>query len=428
MPQWMEAEALVDLLEPGMTVALTGAVNEPLCLTAVLRDHPAASRGVRYVATLLPGLPAFAPPGESRLLTFFLAPELQPAADEGRIHFLPMHYRDQWDFLLELRADLVLTQLAPPDDDGRCSLGLAADFLPALLDNAGMVVAEINSALPSPPGAPTVAWDRVDYTVRVDRPFPEHTARDSATAAAIGRHVATLVDDGCCLQTGVGAIPAAAVAALDEKNDLGLHSGMLGDEIKTLIDRGVLNGTAKTRDRGRHTTGLLLGSEALYSWAVDCGELDLRPVSYTHDLRVIAEIDRFTALNSAIEIDLFGQLNAEMVNGRQVSGPGGSVDFQRAAARSRGGRAIIALPSSARGGSISRIVPTLGAGTVATGLRTDIDYVVTEHGVARLRGHTVEERAEALIAIAAPRFRDTLRDGWRDVRRGRDTVRPSSSP
>jgi 4-hydroxybutyrate CoA-transferase len=424
MPQWIDAAALPGLLRPGITVALTGALNEPRALTAELHARPEASRGVRYVATLLPGLPAFAPPADSRLRTFFMAPELEQADREGRIDLVPMHYRDAWDDLYELDADLVLTQVAPPDREGRCSLGLAVDFLPALLEGARTVVAEINSALPSPRGALSIPFERIDLAVRVDRPFPAQAPSTSETARAIGRHVTTLVDDGACLQTGVGAIPAAVLGSLREKNDLGLHSGMLTDEIRDLVAAGVLTGAAKTRDRGRHVSGVVFGTEPLYEWATACPELDLRPVSYTHDLRVIAELDRFIAINSALEVDLFGQVNAEMVDGRQVSGSGGAVDFLRGAARSRGGSGIVALPATARAGAVSRIVPALAAGTVATAPRTDVDYVVTEHGVAHLRGRSVDERAQALVAIADPRFRDALSDARRALGRGRGAPQP----
>ena len=228
----------------------------------------------------------------------------------------------------------------------------------------------------------------------------------------IGRNVAGLVDDGDCLQTGVGAIPDAVLDSLSSHRHLGFHSGMLCDGARKLIDAGVITGERKTRDRGRHVTGFVYGDADLYGWAVTRDDLDLRPVSYTHDAGVLASLDNLVIVNSAVQVDLFGQINAEMIGARQISGTGGAVDFFRGAALGRGGRSIVALPSTAARGSRSRIVVRLDPPGVATALRTDCDYVVTEFGVASLSGRTVDERAEALIGVSAPEFRRELEERW----------------
>ena len=417
MTEWIAAEALPGLLKPGMTVYVVGSVNEPVALIEALAAAPAASAGVRYIAQLVPGVnhtdhSTFHP--EARLTTFFATPELGQSLAAGRIDFVAMQYRAIYDYLGEAAIDLALIQLAPPDANGNCSQGLSVDFLPALLGNAKIVVAEINRAMPAPPGAPTVPLAEVDYAVEADRPLPTLAAAPPSEAmAAIGRQVAGLIGDGDCIETGIGAIPSAVLAALDQKNDLGMHSGMIADGVMALAEAGVLTGAAKTIDRGKIVTGLTLGSPALYAWAGQAPDLLYRSVGYVHDVAVIARIDNFVAINSALEVDLLGQVNADMLAGRQVSGTGGSVDFMRGAARAKGGRSIVALTATAARGTLSRIVPALAAGTAATALRTDVDYVVTEFGAARLRHLPVEARAQALIEIAAPGFRDELRAGWR---------------
>ena len=203
------------------------------------------------------------------------------------------------------------------------------------------------------------------------------------------------------------------LGALRDKNDLGLHSGILDDGVMELVERGVITGARKTIDRGRHVTAYAMGTPDLYGWLGERADVRFRPVNYTHGAGVLARIDRFVSINSALEIDLAGQVNAEMIRGAQVTGTGGSVDFMRGAAGSRGGRSIVALGATAAGGKVSRIVPRLGDGNAATALRTDVDYVVTEHGVADLRFRPERARAAALAQIAAPEFRDELRAAGR---------------
>jgi 4-hydroxybutyrate CoA-transferase len=217
--------------------------------------------------------------------------------------------------------------------------------------------------------------------------------------------VADLIRDGDCIQTGIGAIPAAILAALANKNDLGLHSGLIDDGGMALIERGVMTSRAKPIDRGQHVTGMALGSTALMDWLAQRPDVMFRGADHTHEVRAIREIPNFVSINSAVEIDLFGQVNAERVGGRQLSGTGGSVDFMRAAKASRGGRSIVAMTATARGGSVSRIVPRV---ELATALRTDVDLIVTEYGVADLKHASAAARVEALIDIAAPAFRDAL--------------------
>jgi 4-hydroxybutyrate CoA-transferase len=268
------------------------------------------------------------------------------------------------------------------------------------------VLAEVNRKIVAPAGSPLAPLDRITACLETVRELPEfpHVTLDDVSKR-IGAHVADLVPNGACLQTGIGSIPAAVLAALGSKNDLGLHSGLIDDGMMRLIRDGVMTGARKAIDRDTHVTGMALGSTTLLEWLADEPRVAFRGADHTHEVAVIRELDDFVSINSAVEVDLYGQVNAEMVGGKQLSGTGGSVDFMRAAKSSRGGRSIVALTATARGGAVSRIVPRV---EIATALRTDVDLVVTEYGVAELREASNEERIERLIAIAAPQFRDEL--------------------
>ncbi len=417
MTRWIEATEVAGLLAPGTTVFVAGGTSEPRSIGRALREAPEASAGVTYVSGVLPGAQAspFADlHPQSRLLTCMLTAGLRDLHAAGRVALVPLQYRAIYDWLeREVPVDIVLLQVSAPDADGQCSFGLRVDFAPAVLPRAKLVIAEINRALPAPPGCPKLPLAAIHYAIAVDRPpRMEPRSEIDATARAVGAAIAQWVRDGDCLEVGVGAIPDAALAALAGHNDLGVHSGMISHGIVELARRGVITGAAKTIDRGHIVTGFLAGDVESYAWAAAAPELLFKPVNYTHDHSVLASIDNFVAINSAIEVDLFGQVNAEMIGGRQHSGTGGGVDFMRGAVRSRGGRSIIALAATAARGTISRIVPALAQGTVATALRTDADIFVTEYGAARVRHLDTEARARALIEIAAPEFRDALRDAW----------------
>ena len=335
----------------------------------------------------------------------------------GRVDYLPLQYRAIYDYLeQDLDIDVVITQFSPADKKGMLSHGVSADFLPAVISKAGCVIGEINAAQPSPVDGPKTPLDRLDYAVDVNRPMPTLPAvRIGSTARTLANGVAGLIHDGDCLQIGIGAIPSATLEALGGKNDLGFHSGMIADGVKTLIEAGNMTGKAKTIDQNKAVIGATLGSPELIEWVGSAEQISLRPVGYTHDPGVLRQIDNFVSINSALEIDLFGQVSADMSSGQQISGTGGSVDMMRGASLSRGGRSIVALGATASNGAVSRIVPSLGAGTAATALRSDIDFVVTEFGARRIKYLPVQARAQALIELAAPEFRDQLREAWRNL-------------
>lgn len=417
MTKWIAAEEAPALLKPGMHVAIAGGVMEPQAILAALQAAPEASRGVTYIANPLPGMSkvdyaSFHP--EARTLTFFISAEMRDSFKAGRIDFVPVQHYQRYLYLRDqAQIDTAIIQLGPPDANGMCSHGYGLDFAPAILDKASLVIAEINAALPAPPDMAKIPLSAVDYAVESDIPvqlLPVAPIDD--VAARIGAHVASLIRDGDCIETGIGAIPNAALAALGERSDLGVHSGMIPEGIKPLVDRGVITGAAKTIDKGKIVTGFAAGSRELMDWSGSCPDIAFRTAEYTHDVAVLGQIDNFVAINSAVEVDLFCQLNSEVVGGRQISGTGGSVDFMRGALRSKGGRGIVAFTATAAGGKVSRIVPQIPADGVTTALRTDADYFVTEYGIARVRGLPLDAAANALIEIAAPQFRDQLRDSW----------------
>ena len=421
MPRLLSPDDVPGLLEPGMTVFVAGGPNEPATVIDALRRRPAASAGVTWIQSIVPGLNRFdfcSLHEEARGLAFFITPETRASYRAGRIGFVPCQLRAVADLLGEgLALDLAIMSVsAPPEGPvegaDEFGAGLNCDFVDVVFERARRVVAEVNSALPAPADGPRIDARRVDFAVPVNRPpDPFPLPEPDETARAVARNVAGLVRDGDTLQTGIGSIPCAVLGALREKNDLGLHSGILDDGVMDLVERGVVTGARKTIDRGRHVTAYAIGSPALYAWAAARPDVRFRPVNYTHGAGTLARIDRFVSINSALEIDLGGQVNAEMIRGAQVTGTGGSVDFMRGAAGSRGGRSIVALGATAAGGRVSRIVPRLGAGNAPTALRTDVDYVVTEYGAARLRHLPERARAAALAEVAAPGFRPALRAG-----------------
>jgi 4-hydroxybutyrate CoA-transferase len=293
------------------------------------------------------------------------------------------------------------------DRDGELRFGPNVDFIGAALKGAGCVVAELNRALVAPAGAPLVAPGQIDQLVESDRPLTGLASAEPDDAALeIGRLVASLIPDGACIQTGIGAIPVAILGALGEKNDLGMHSGLIDEAGRRLIEQGVINGTRKAIDTRAHVAGMAIGEAGLFDWLAETPEVVLKGANYTHEVAVIAQLEQFISINSAVEVDLLGQVNAEFAAGRQISGTGGSVDFMRAAKSSSGGRSIVAMTATAGGGKFSRIVARV---PLVTALRTDVDIVVTQFGIAELGPLDLAARAEALITIAAPQFRDQLR-------------------
>jgi 4-hydroxybutyrate CoA-transferase len=395
------------LIRSGERVWVAGSSNEPSALLAAIAAE-GLPPGVTFVQFPLSGYNTtdFTSLGaDTRLETFFMTPELK-GADPERVEFVPMRMREVYEHLRR-GIDVALVQAAR-DRDGVLRLGPNVDFAAAALASARRVGVELNTSFTAAAGAPALDESRIDVLVESRRPLFELPAPVVDEAAKrIGALTASVIRDGDCLQTGIGGIPAAILAELSDRNDLGMHGGLIDDGGMRLIERGNVTGARKQRDKGVHVTGMALGSARLIDWLADTPAVRFEPASYTHEIAVIRELDNFVSINSAVEVDLFGQVNAEFAGGRQISGTGGSVDFMRAAAASRGGRSIIAMNATARRGTVSRIVPRV---ELVTALRTDVDIVVTEFGIARLKGVSVRERAQRLTAVAAPEFRDALLD------------------
>lgn len=370
---------------------------------------PAVNQGLAITTSYVPGIN---PLGvidlhpSARLTGLFMQPRLAALQARGLYRHLPVSYGG---FVPQLNEqppfDVAIVQLSPPDPAGRCSFGPCVEFAAQALARARHRIAVINPCVPVIPGAASIALDDLAEVIETTAPLPTYALGDSDdTAHAIARHLARFIPDGVTLQTGLGKIPGALLAALHDRRRIKLHSGMISDGIIGLHDRGAL------APGHTHRTCALVGSSALYQWAASFPNIAIEGCDVTHDLRLLSTIENFVAINSAIEVDLLGQCNLEFLGGRAISGPGGAPDFAAAARRSPGGLSIVALPATSNG--MTRIRARLGDNALCTLPRTDIDIIVTEHGAADLRFCSVHERAERLIEIAAPPARPALADEW----------------
>lgn len=337
---------------------------------------------------------------------------------EGLVDFLPCHFHEVPALLKQgfIRTDVAVVQLSMPNEEGICSLGVSCDYTRAAVDCAHVVVGVLNKQMPFLGGDTAVPLEEIDYIIEEDAPLITVPAgKVGPVEAEIGKHCASLIGDGATLQLGIGAIPDAVLSNLHDRKDLGIHTEMFTDGVMKLMQKGVINGKAKTLHPGKVVSAFTFGSQELYQFLQNNPDVEMHPVDYTNDPYVIGENDNIVSINSAIEIDLTGQLTAESIGYSLFSGSGGQVDFVRGAKRSKGGISIIAMPSTAKEGALSRIVPTLKEGSVVTTGRNEVDYIITEYGIARLRGKTVVERAKALIAIAHPNFRAELEEAARRI-------------
>ena len=399
---------LAELLAPGQRIFVAGSSNEPTALLEAMAQMqlPEDLHFLQFPIAGLNGVDFTTWNDSADLTTFFMTPTLAKA-DVQRIHYLPMQMRAVFDYLAK-DVDVCMLQVAH-DRDGVLRVGPNVDFVAAVLSGARIVIAELNRHIVAPLGCPRIESAQIDYLFESDRSLATMaTPKIDEAAQSIGKLVAGLINDGDCVQTGIGAIPAAILNELSAKNDLGLHGGLIDAGGMRLIEAGSVNGARKAIDRGLHITGMALGDSELFDWLADQPSVVFRGADHTHEVSAIAELDNFVSINSAVEVDLFGQVNAEFAGGKQISGTGGSVDFMRAAKASKGGRSIVAMNATARGGTVSRIVPQVD---MVTALRTDVDIVVTEFGVAQLKNLPNRQRQDALIEIAAPQFRDELREG-----------------
>ncbi|MGH7787637.1 MAG: acetyl-CoA hydrolase/transferase family protein, partial [Candidatus Binatia bacterium] len=414
MMRVVSAEEAVAGIQSGDQVFVHGAAATPTALLEALAARAGTLRDVGVVHLHTEGpAPHLAPAmaGHLRHRALFIGANARAAVAEGRAEYIPVFLSDIPALIArgKIRVDVALLNLTPPDRHGFCSLGPSVDVAVAAARTARTVIALLNPALPRTHGDGFVHISRVDYGVEL-RAAPHQAPPQviDAVERRIGERVAGLVPPGATLQLGIGAIPDAVAAALVHHRDLGIHSEMFTDVVVDLVERGVVTGTQKEINPGKIVAAFVAGTQRLYDFVDDNPLVELRPADYTNDSAIIRRFRRMTAINSAVEIDLTGQVCADSIGHRLLSGVGGQMDFIRGAALAEDGRAIIALPSTAARGSCSRIVVALrpGAGVVTT--RAHVETVVTEHGVAELVGRSIPERARALIGLAEPRFRDEL--------------------
>jgi len=409
---------LREWIRPGDGVVIGQGTAEPLTLSEALVAQRAALGGVRvYLAamfsdTFLPGacdglaITGMGGVGSNRRLI-----------KAGVMDVLPCHYSQVSGFIAggEIPCDVALVQLSPPDEHGRYSLGLGADHTRAAVDKARIVIAEVNRRVPQVCCDVALTPDDIDVLIETDRqPIQLPAAPIGELERRIAAHVDRYIPDRATLQVGFGAIPEAILAMLANRRDLGVHSGMVGDSLVDLVECGAVTNAFKGIDVGVSITGVLFGTdERLYRWAHRNPLLRLCPIPYTHAGGLLTQLTRYVSVNSALEVDLTGQVNAESTSGEYIGAVGGQVDFVRAAGRSPGGASIIALPSAAKGGTVPRIVARL-SGPVTTA-RSDVDVVATENGAARLRGLSFKQRVRAMIELAAPQHREDLARQARDL-------------
>jgi len=405
--------AAVERLRPGMKVLIPPGCGEPTALVAEICRQSSRLRDLTLMGGLHLGDYPFARPEHAalRYATWHMSPRLEEAHRRGRVEFVPARYFDVVrDFARggAWAPDCVLIHTTPPDGRGYLSLGVAVGVVLPAARSAPLVIAQVNRHMPRTRGNSYLHTSQIDAWVAVDAPLvPYPPPVIGEVERAIGAHVAPLVPDGATVQIGVGAIPQAVLEALAGHRDLALHS-LLVDAAVALVERGVVTAARKPVHRGRLDIAEAMGTRRLFDFLHDNVFVNMDSSALVHDPDVVAAIDRFVSINSALEIDLGGQVTAESLGPRQVAGIGGQFDFVLGASRARGGRAVIALPSTGRDGTVSRIVPRLAAGAAVTTPRFLADWVVTEHGAAHLRGLGERERATALVAVAHPRFREDL--------------------
>jgi acyl-CoA hydrolase len=413
MSRIVSAEEAVAVIKSGARVFIHSVAAAPRRLIEAMTARAGELRVVEIVSLHTEGPAPYVAPELAksfRVNALFVGPNVRRAVEEGRADYLPVFLSEVPSLFRYgiLPLDVALIHVSPPDRHGYCSLGVSVDVTRAAVQSARTVVAQVNPRMPRSHGDGLIHEDAIDYMVEVDEPIHEAAPHEiSDVERAIGRHCAELVDDGSTLQIGIGAIPHATLAALGDHHRLGIHTEMISDGVVDLVEKGVVTGEAKRVHPGKIVAGFALGSRKLYDFIDDNPLVAMLDMAYVNDTAVIRRNPKVTAINSAIEVDITGQVCADSIGDRQYSGVGGQMDFIRGAALSEGGKPIIALPSVTASGE-SRIVSMLkpAAGVVTT--RAHVHFVVTEHGIADLFGKNLRQRAAALIAIAHPTHRDAL--------------------
>lgn len=408
------AEEAVACIRSGETVYIHPGCATPEALVRAMCGRAKQLEDVEVIHLKTLGCADYCRPefaGSFRTTALFIGENVREAVQQGRADYMPVFLHEIEGLFESGRKplDTALIQTSPPDRNGFLSLGVGVDCTLTAARRARRVIAAVNTQMPRTHGEGFIHVSRVDAIVEVNHPLAELCQKaPTAIERRIAENVASLIPDRATLQLGIGAVPDAVLACLADHHDLGLHTEMFSDGVIPLVESGVLNGAAKSLHPGKLIAGFVLGTRRLFEFIDDNPRFEFHPIEYVNDPGVISRNDRMVAVNSALQVDLTGQVCSDSIGTHPYSGFGGQVDFMRGAARSKGGRPIIALPSTAKDGTISRIAGVLSPGAGVVTSRADVHWVVTEHGAADLHGRTVRERAEALIRLADPKFRDDL--------------------
>jgi 4-hydroxybutyrate CoA-transferase len=410
----IKAENIADIIGPSAKIGLGNACAEPQTIIDALIEARRAFESVEIYGMIHYWTHRFREYdlGKNfKLKSFMVDRYTLEGIKQGFVDYIPCRYSGIPDLFLNdtIQLDAALISVSPPDSKGNCTFGVSSDFTMAMAKKAKTVVAEINEKMPRVYGENVINLNEIHYAIETNRPLPQvHTHELTDRDLQIGENVSQLIDDGATIQIGIGRLSEASLASFHGKRWLGVHSGLLTDGIVDLVEKGIVDNSRKGLKNGKIVTTTMIGTDKLFKFVHDNRTVESHPSNYTHHQLTLAKLNKLHAINSAIQVDLSGQINAETLGGIQVSGVGGQTDFICGAALSEGGKAIIVISSATSGEKRSRIVPYLDHGAAVTSLRHDVDYVVTEYGIARLKGKSLKERADALIAIAHPKFKDEL--------------------
>ena len=414
------ADKAVKTIPDGSRIILSHAMGEPYHLVDALVKNYKQYKDVEVAHWVNFGGCEYTDPkmaGHLRLNALFAGPNSRKAVHSDDADFTPafLGMTPEWFTDGTLPVDVAMLTVSPPNEKGFVSTGVSVCVTVPAARAAKLVIVQVNENMPKTYGDSFLHISEIDHIVEHNHELVELPQGEiGEVEAQIGKYCASLVEDGSTLQLGIGSVPDAVLQNLYDKKDLGIHSEMFSDGVVDLVEKGVINGSKKTINKGKITVGFLMGTKKLYDFVNDNPIVQMRTSDYVNDPVVIMQNHKMVAINSCMQVDFTGQVNSESIGSKQYSGMGGQLDFVRGASMCKGGKAILAMPSTAAGGKVSRIVPQLDPGAIVTTTRTDVQYIVTEYGIANLRGRTVKERARMLIDIAHPKFRDELEKEFRE--------------
>jgi 4-hydroxybutyrate CoA-transferase len=425
----VSAEEALAHVQSGDAVVPSHAAAEPRYLINKLMERSESLEDMKIVQGLNVGNAPYAQEQYAdrfKVISFFPGRNNRKAVQEGRGDLAPIHFYAQPRGFREgiIPCDVALISCTPPDERGYVNMGISCDQTRVVVEKSRISIAQVNRSMPRTCGDTLMHVSEIDYFVEHDEDLYEipPISSDDPVAEQIGYNISRLIRDGDTLQMGQGTVPNAILKFLEDKKDLGIHTEVFSDNLIPLIEKGVVNGAKKSINNRKIISTFIQGSKALYQYVDNNNMICLKPVDYTNDVAVIAQNDNMVAINSALEVDLMGQVVADSIGSKSFSGVGGQLDFLRGAEQSKGGRPVIALPSTAKDGTISRIVAMLKPGTPVTTTRQDVHYVVTEYGAVNLFGRTIKERSELLIGIAHPKFREQLREEFEAYRKSAGVI------